>query len=58
MPPLVGRLASGVAVAAVVALLIAVPRVAGVETWKWVLGVIGLALFLVGGVQGRQDRPL
>ncbi|HEV3062528.1 MAG TPA: hypothetical protein VGY48_30045 [Vicinamibacterales bacterium] len=58
MPPLIGRLVAGVAVAVVAAWLMAVPRVAGVETWKWVLGVIGLALFLVGGVQGRQDRPL
>jgi hypothetical protein len=44
--------------AAALAWLMAVPRVAGVETWKWVLGVVGLALFLVGGMQGRQDRLL
>jgi hypothetical protein len=55
---LIGRLASGVAVAAVLAWLIAVPRLAGVDTWKWVLGMAGLALFLVGGAQGRQDPPL
>jgi len=45
-------------VAAVLALLRAVPRLAGVETWKWVLGIAGLALFLVGGVQGRKARRL
>jgi hypothetical protein len=42
----------------VLALLLAVPRLFGVETWKWVLGVAGLALFLVSGVSGRKDRPL
>jgi hypothetical protein len=45
-------------VAAVLALLMAVPRLAGVETWKWVLGIAGLALFLAGGVQGRRDGRL
>jgi len=45
-------------VAAALALLMAVPRLAGVETWKWVLGFAGLVLFLVGGVQGRRDRRL
>jgi len=45
-------------VAAALALLMAVPRLAGVETWKWVLGIAGLVLFLVAGAQGRRDRPL
>jgi hypothetical protein len=58
VPPLIGRLAWGVAAAAVIAWLIAVPSVAGVETWKWVFGVAGLVLFLAGGVQRRKDRPL
>jgi len=56
VPPLIRRLVSGVAVAAVLAWVVAVPRVAGVETWKWLLGAIGLALFLGGGVPGRKDR--
>jgi hypothetical protein len=43
-----------VAVAVVLAALMAVPRVFGVETWKWVLGAAGLALFLLAGVQGRK----
>jgi hypothetical protein len=54
----IARLACGVAAAAVLASLTAVPRIAGVETWKWVLGVAGLALFLFGGIQSRKDRPL
>ena len=58
MPPLIARLAWGVVAAAVLAVLIAVPRVAGVETWKWVLGVVGLVMFLAGGVRRRKDRPL
>jgi hypothetical protein len=58
VPTLIARLAWGVAAAAVLAALLAVPRVAGVETWKWVLGVVGLVVFLAGGVRRRHDRPL
>jgi hypothetical protein len=58
VPPLTARIASGVVVAVVLALLLAVPRLFGVEMWKWVLGVAGLALFLVGGIEGRKDRSL
>ncbi len=35
-------------IAAVAAALLLIPEIAGVATWKWVLGVIGLALFLAG----------
>ncbi len=35
-------------IAAVGAALLLIPEIAGVATWKWVLGVIGLALFLAG----------
>ena len=35
-------------IAAVAATLLLIPEIAGVATWKWVLGVVGLALFLAG----------
>ncbi len=35
-------------IAAVAAALLVIPEIAGVATWKWVLGVIGLALFRAG----------
>ena len=38
-----------IVVAAVMATLLAVPEIGGVATWKWVLGLIGLALFVAGG---------
>ena len=43
------RVVAGLAVALVIAALVAVPSVFGVATWKWVLGAIGLALFVAGG---------
>ncbi len=46
---MMGRAAAAILVAAVAAVLLAVPEIAGVATWKWVLGAIGLALFLAGG---------
>jgi hypothetical protein len=46
---MVGRTVAAIVIAGVMALLLAVPEIAGVATWKWVLGAIGLALFLAGG---------
>lgn len=43
-----GRVILAVIVAAAAAVLLAVPEIAGVATWKWVLGAIGLALFRAG----------
>ena len=43
-----GKTTGAVAVALVMAALLAIPEIAGVATWKWVLGAIGLVLFLAG----------
>jgi hypothetical protein len=37
--------------AAVLAAMAAVPEIAGISTWKIVLGVVGLVLFVMGGRQ-------
>jgi hypothetical protein len=46
---MLGRMVGAILIAGVMAVLLAVPEIAGVATWKWVLGAIGLALFLAGG---------
>jgi hypothetical protein len=43
--------ASGIAI--LIALLLAVPSIGGIDTWKWILGVVGLALILRAG---RKDH--
>ena len=43
--------ASGIAI--MIALLLAVPSIGGIETWKWILGAVGLALIIRAG---RRDR--
>jgi hypothetical protein len=43
------------AAAAILAAMVAVPEIAGVSTWKIVLAVIGLGLFVAGG--WRTSRP-
>jgi hypothetical protein len=45
------RLVAGLAVAAAAALTIAVPKIGSLSTWKVVLGVIGLAIFVWAGRQ-------
>jgi len=37
------------AAASLVALLLAVPSIGGVSTWKYVLAAMGLALFVLAG---------
>jgi len=44
----------GAVTAIVLAFVVAVPTVYGVSTWKYVLGAIGLVLFLLGG---RKPSP-
>jgi hypothetical protein len=39
----------GLLVAGAGALLLAVPTIFGVETWKWALGVLGAVLFVAAG---------
>jgi hypothetical protein len=51
----VSRLLIASGIATVIALLLAVPSVWGIETWKWIMGVIGLALIILAG---RKDRSL
>ncbi len=43
------RVVAAVAIAAAGAFVLAVPQIAGIETWKWVLGAIGLALVVKAG---------
>jgi hypothetical protein len=40
---------TGLATAIVIAFVLAVPSIGRVSTWKIVLGLLGLALFVVGG---------
>jgi hypothetical protein len=46
------RIAAGLGVALVAAALAVVPSILGVATWKWVLGAIGLAIFVSAGRRG------
>jgi hypothetical protein len=50
------RVAVGFAVAVALAVLMGVPSILGVETWKWVLGIVGLMIFAWGGMLGNADR--
>jgi hypothetical protein len=49
----VRNLVSGAGIAVVLAALAIVPRIAGVSTWKWALGVLGIVLFVLGERRGR-----
>jgi len=51
--PILKRLILALAVAAVPAIVVFVPTIAGVSTWKWVLGIVGLMIFMLAGRQGR-----
>ena len=43
-----GRMMGAILVAGAIATLLAVPEIAGIATWKWMLGAAGLALFVAG----------
>jgi len=45
---------TGLATAIVIAFVLAVPSIERVSTWKIVLGLLGLALFVVGGRHRSQ----
>jgi uncharacterized membrane protein YeiH len=45
----VRRLAVAALVAFAIFLFMAVPRIAGVETWKWLLAAVGLTIFVLAG---------
>jgi hypothetical protein len=49
----VRNLMLGGGVAAGLAIIAIVPRIAGVDTWKWVLGVLGVVLFVLAERRGR-----
>jgi len=51
--PILKRLSLALAVAAVPAIVVFVPTIAGVSTWKWVLGIVGVMIFVLAGRQGR-----
>jgi len=48
------RLLSGAGIAIAVVVIAVVPRVGGVDTWKIVLGLFGLALFFGAGREPRK----
>ncbi len=52
---MMGRIAGGVAVAAAIAVLMGVPSIAGIETWKWALALAGLVVSVWGGLSDRRD---
>jgi len=45
----VRRLVVAALIAVALAFVIAVPRIAGIEMWKWFLGAVGLTLFILAG---------
>jgi hypothetical protein len=48
------RLLSGAAIAIVGVVVAVVPRIGGIDTWKIVLGLFGLALFFGAGREPRN----
>jgi hypothetical protein len=43
----VRNLVGGAATATVLAIIMYIPTIAGVSAWKWMLGVVGLLLWLL-----------
>ena len=54
MLPALARLSLGILVALVAAILVLEPIIAGISTWKVVLGVLGLALFVMAGSDRKR----
>ena len=52
--PVLTRLSLGILGALVAAILVLKPTIAGISTWKVVLGVLGLALFVMGGFDRKR----
>jgi len=49
------RLIVGTLVAMGVAVYLTFPRIAGIDTWKWLLGAIGLSLFVLGAATRPEN---
>ena len=43
------RITAALVLAAIAAILMVVPTILGVATWKWVMGAVGLAIFVSAG---------
>jgi len=43
----IGNLVGGAAAAAILAIVMLIPTIAGVSTWKWMLGFVGLLLWFL-----------
>jgi len=46
----IGNLLGGLVVAVLLVVPFAVPRIAGIDTWKVILGIAGLMVFVRGGM--------
>ena len=46
----------GLAAAGMIAVVIGVPSIAGISTWKYLLGAFGFFLFVKAGRSGRHAR--
>ena len=55
---MMGRIAGGVAVAAAMAVLMGVPSIAGIETWKWALALAGADGVCLGRAERSAVFPL
>jgi len=54
MRGMVARLSVGILVAVGAVILAVEPTIGGISTWKVVLGVVGLALFVVAGFDRKS----
>jgi hypothetical protein len=45
------NVAGGLAVAVILAAPFIVPAIAGIATWKYVMGALGLGIFVFGGMR-------
>jgi hypothetical protein len=52
--PGAGAVSVGILVAVVAAILAFAPTIGGISTWKVVLGVIGLTLFVIAGFDRKR----
>jgi hypothetical protein len=52
--PALRRLSVGILVAIAAVTLAVVPTIGGISTWKVILGMIGLALFVIAGFERKR----